>query len=148
MHLIIYCSVATFTEVKADEIVTEIADFASAHNETIGVTGVLFYESGHFLQAIEGGKSDLDTLYASIKRDSRHSQVITLIDKPIPHRSFEGWTMDTFFVADPNVLRPETLQSLRDIYHQHFDLSTERFLAFLKDMADQLDLFRIKHSAP
>ena len=63
------------------------------HNPGSGITGVLCYGGGIFLQAIEGGRSAVNELYGHILRDTRHSQVELLVYEVISERHFGGWTM-------------------------------------------------------
>jgi hypothetical protein len=64
-----------------------------AHNPACGVTGILCYGSGIFLQAIEGGRAAVSDLYGHIQRDSRHQDVVLLYYEEITERRFGGWTM-------------------------------------------------------
>lgn len=63
------------------------------HNPASGITGVLCYGNGIFLQAIEGGRSAVSELYGHIQRDARHSHVELLMFDEITERRFGGWTM-------------------------------------------------------
>lgn len=63
------------------------------HNPSTGVTGVLCYGGGIFLQAIEGGRMAISELYGHIQRDVRHKDVVLLHYEEITERRFAGWTM-------------------------------------------------------
>lgn len=63
------------------------------HNPATGITGVLCYGNGIFLQAIEGGRSVVSALYGHIQRDTRHTDVELLMFEEISERRFGGWTM-------------------------------------------------------
>ena len=63
------------------------------HNPASGITGVLCYGNGIFLQAIEGGRSAVSELYGHIQRDARHTNVELLMFEEISERRFGGWTM-------------------------------------------------------
>ena len=45
------------------------------NNPTLGVTGVLCWSQGLFLQVLEGGRSAVNRLYIRIAADPRHGQV-------------------------------------------------------------------------
>ncbi len=62
-------------------------------NPNSGVTGVLCYGGGIFLQAIEGGRMTISELYSQIQRDKRHKDVVLLHYEEIAERRFAGWTM-------------------------------------------------------
>ena len=63
------------------------------HNPSCGITGILCYDGGIFLQAIEGGRSAVSDLYGHIQRDVRHKDVELLHFEEISERRFGGWTM-------------------------------------------------------
>jgi hypothetical protein len=63
------------------------------YNPTSGITGILCYGGGIFLQAIEGGRTAVSELYGHIQRDRRHKDVELLQYEEITERRFSGWTM-------------------------------------------------------
>ena len=63
------------------------------YNPPSGITGILCYGGGIFLQAIEGGRSAVNTLYGHILRDKRHTDIELLTYEEIAERRFGGWTM-------------------------------------------------------
>ena len=62
-------------------------------NPSTGITGILVYGGGIFLQAIEGGREAVSDLYGHIQKDARHKQVVLLHYEEISERRFGGWTM-------------------------------------------------------
>ena len=75
---------------------------ARHHNPENGITGVLCYGGGIFLQAIEGGRAAVNELYAQIIRDARHTAVQLLHYEEITERHFGGWTMGQVNLAKLN----------------------------------------------
>jgi hypothetical protein len=63
------------------------------HNPECGITGILCYGGGIFLQAIEGGRMPVSELYGHIQKDVRHKDVVLLHYEEISERRFGGWTM-------------------------------------------------------
>ena len=63
------------------------------YNPACGITGILCYGGGIFLQAIEGGRMPVNELYGHIQRDARHKDVVLLHYEEIAERRFGGWTM-------------------------------------------------------
>ena len=63
------------------------------HNPSCGITGILCYGGGIFLQAIEGGRMAVSELYSHIQKDPRHKDVVLLDYEEISERRFGGWTM-------------------------------------------------------
>ena len=77
-----------------DTLATQsILDSARAHNMSNGITGILCYGGGIYLQAIEGGRQPVNELYGHIVRDQRHKDVVLLDYQEITERRFGGWTM-------------------------------------------------------
>lgn len=87
---LLYASRAVDTSPAAIE---SILGQSRLHNPASGITGILCYGSGIFLQAIEGGRSEVNQLYAHIIRDARHRDVELLHYVEIQERRFGGWTM-------------------------------------------------------
>jgi len=77
------------TAVAIDEILAK----SRRGNPSSGITGILCYGGGIFLQAIEGGRLAVSELYGHIQRDARHKEVVLLHYEEISERRFSGWTM-------------------------------------------------------
>lgn len=87
---LLYASRAVDTSAEAIE---SILHQSRAHNPCCGVTGVLCYGGGIFLQALEGGRTTISDLFGHIQRDPRHKDVVLLHYEEIAERRFSGWTM-------------------------------------------------------
>ena len=72
------------------------------YNPPSGITGILCYGGGIFLQAIEGGRSAVNTLYGHILRDKRHTDIELLTYEEISERRFGGWTMGQVNISKVN----------------------------------------------
>ncbi|MFN5349202.1 MAG: BLUF domain-containing protein [Polaromonas sp.] len=72
------------------------------HNPASGITGILCYGGGIFLQALEGGRLQVSALYGHIQKDVRHKDVVLLHYEEIMERRFGGWTMGQVNVAKLN----------------------------------------------
>jgi len=75
-----------------EELVTILRQ-SKANNPTTGVTGVLCYSGGIFLQVLEGGRSAVNKLYNRIGADPRHTDVELLLYEEIGERRFASWSM-------------------------------------------------------
>jgi len=73
--------------------IESILEASRSHNMSNGITGVLCYGGGVFLQAIEGGRTAVNGLYNHIVTDKRHTDVVLLHYEEIAERRFGGWTM-------------------------------------------------------
>jgi len=87
---LLYASRAVDT---SPEAINAILAQSRLHNPESGITGILCYGGGVFLQAIEGGRMSISALYGQIQRDVRHADVVLLHYEEISERRFGGWTM-------------------------------------------------------
>ena len=70
-----------------------ILQHARSYNAEHGITGALCYSSNIFMQVLEGSRTEVNRLYATILRDPHHSDVELLHYEEISERSYSGWTM-------------------------------------------------------
>lgn len=96
---LLYCSRAVDARPEA---VDSILAQARQHNALSGVTGILCYGGGIFLQAIEGGRMQVSELFGVIQRDARHKDVALLHYEEIFERRFGGWTMGQVNISKVN----------------------------------------------
>ena len=73
--------------------VQTIMDSAREHNVSNGITGILCYGGGIYLQALEGGRRQVNELSSHIVNDKRHTEVVLLHYEEITERRFGSWTM-------------------------------------------------------
>ena len=66
---------------------------SKANNPGTGITGVLCFSEGIFLQVLEGGRQAVNQLYNRISADARHTDVTLLCYEEIGERRFAGWSM-------------------------------------------------------
>src|SRR6266496_3606353 len=75
---------------------SELVDLlAKSHenNTALGITGMLLYKNGNFMQVLEGEEHVVRALYARIGLDSRHRGLLTLMQGPLAERQFPDWSM-------------------------------------------------------
>lgn len=91
MKRIVYVSTAR-PDLSDAEVKALVAQ-AVEHNRQANVTGLLAFNGANFLQALEGEDDAVASIYAAIRRDSRHSGVIAIVDEPCEDRLFPDWRM-------------------------------------------------------
>jgi hypothetical protein len=91
MYHLVYTSHAT-KEFAEHDLIELLKECRVSNNEN-GITGMLLYLQGKFIQVLEGDKIVVDRIYAKIKADERHTRVMTVIQGNSPDRIFKGWTM-------------------------------------------------------
>lgn len=86
-----YKSTATATPSAGD--LDLLVAKARARNRRLGVTGLLLFEDGCFLQSLEGPPESLNSLWSSIKRDARHEHIEVLSEHIATARLFSDWDL-------------------------------------------------------
>jgi Sensors of blue-light using FAD len=79
-------------DVDADGLVAILRQ-CKQNNPPQGITGLLCASGGIFLQALEGGRMQVNRLYNRIAADPRHHDVCLLSYEEIHERRFAGWAM-------------------------------------------------------
>lgn len=77
------------TESELEQLVSQ----ARRRNRSLGVTGMLLYENGRFLQTLEGPPAGLQAVWSSICRDQRHRDIEVLTEHAASSRLFTDWDL-------------------------------------------------------
>ena len=85
--------VSTATKLMSTQDLVALLHRARENNARLGITGLLLYKQGTFMQAIEGDEMAVRALYAAISKDPRHHSVSTLSATLIAQRQFSAWEM-------------------------------------------------------
>jgi hypothetical protein len=84
------------------QIIDSILHESRSYNPPHGITGVLCHCGESYMQALEGGRVEVNALYMKIVRDTRHQDVTLLHYAEVPERHFAGWTMGQVNLAKVN----------------------------------------------
>ncbi len=106
LHQLIY--VSTATEPLADsELHNSLVQYRS-RNQATGLTGLLLYSDGLFLQLLEGVETAVHELYHEhIAGDPRHRRLHLLADGPLAVRTFPHWSMGFLHTTLDDAAAPE-----------------------------------------
>lgn len=136
---LVYVSSITFKSRINTSIFDEVEKHARDHNEDHGITGILCYGNGQFLQCIEGSKKEVLTLQKRIFADTRHKNVKVLLIQAIDQRSFSDWRMRLLFL-ERWLWSPATKQQAAQLApflpfspHGWSPKRTEQFLQIIKN---------------
>ncbi|MBC7792675.1 MAG: BLUF domain-containing protein [Clostridia bacterium] len=66
---------------------------ARANNARIGISGILLYKEGSFMQLLEGEESAVEMLSDRIASDVRHTRVAWVYKQYLETRLFPDWSM-------------------------------------------------------
>jgi hypothetical protein len=130
MFHIIYMSSAVVPFSPAE--LQSLLEVSRRNNTALGVTGILLYKDGNFLQVIEGEKTVLDQLYAKIALDPRHGGVMTFFREEIPEREFPGWSMAFRDLNTDVGNHPEGFNELLNTSFADLSLYPDKVRAFMK----------------
>jgi hypothetical protein len=101
MLSIVYVSaaVAPFSEEQLSDLLAK----SQSNNAAAGLTGMLLYRDGQFMQALEGEDAVVRSVYERVAADDRHDQVRTILEEQISERRFPEWTMGFRLVTDDSI---------------------------------------------
>lgn len=88
---LIYASSAT--RPMTDDELIYILGISRRNNLRFGLTGMLLYRGGNFLQVLEGMDDVVQERFNVIINDPRHHQVTLLLKRSVDKRQFEQWEM-------------------------------------------------------
>ncbi len=129
----IYCSHAT-VEVDQPVHLADIIGASARNNGYDGITGILVFADGVFIQLIEGPRGKVDALMVRIRADKRHRNLNVLGETTDNIRLFDAWSMET-----PR-LRPEhkaALITLTEHCEQRYDDALALMQALGEHVVDQ-----------
>lgn len=91
MLSLVYVSAATapFSPAELDALLAT----SRRNNSRDGISGILIYRDGDFLQVLEGPEPAVRSAYARIARDPRHMRIMMLDESRIEARAFGEWSM-------------------------------------------------------
>jgi hypothetical protein len=87
----------------SDAELRAILDRARTVNTQLDITGILLHTEGSYFQVLEGDAEAIDSLYAKIARDKRHTNVVLIVREPIACRAFADWSMGFASVTSKDV---------------------------------------------
>ena len=116
MLQMIYTSVAS-RKFSADEL-KELLVIARRNNSRDGITGMLLYKDGNFLQLLEGEESLVRDVYATIACDTRHFDSMIMMEEEVSERVFADWKMGFHDLSDPAL---QSLPGFAPFRHLNFD---------------------------
>ena len=118
-----------------DALVASILERSRRYNLEHGITGILCtYSQGNvFLQVLEGSRSAVSLLYASLVRDARHRDITLLDYAEITERRFASWRMGSVNLNRVNL--GSILRFSESAVLDPFSMSGPASLALLEELA-------------
>jgi hypothetical protein len=85
------CYVSSARVGITQEELTNLFGITEENNSAHNITGILLYESGKFLQVLEGNEVVLKNLFEKIEADSRHNNIFVILNQKCKRKIFENY---------------------------------------------------------
>ncbi len=106
--------VSSATRLMSKNELVELLEISRKNNAAMGITGILLYKDGNFMQLIEGEPEQIDKLYHKIGLDPRHTGMTKLYRREITERSFPDWQMGFKNLSDESMNHVDGFSSYMD----------------------------------
>ena len=137
MHFLVYLSDYTGPAEHITEVLTDICTASRRNNAEVDITGLLFFQKGVFLQALEGNKDAISALMRRVDEDPRHANIQILVDEPIKKRSFGEWHMDSLNMDEHKALDPDVLLQFKQDFSKQMQMDAGFFIEAMKMLVKQ-----------
>lgn len=87
----------------------EILKVSREKNAKIGITGILLYSKGSFLQVLEGKENRINSLYKKILQDKRHEKIVKIATFQSNEKIFSDWSMGYAEISEEELASVEGL---------------------------------------
>lgn len=91
MYQLVYISAACVE--FDDEALEQLLSGARENNAILGVSGMLLFHEGSFIQVLEGPQTVVEALFEKIEQDPRHEHTEVLFRGDTDEACFEDWSM-------------------------------------------------------
>ena len=113
MRRLVYTSTAK--KLMGERDLRHILRAARTNNSANGLTGLLVYHDGCFLQALEGEAAQVEKCYINIQKDARHENCILMSNDDIVTRIFSKWWMTYRSIEDLGHYQKNQFLRLQDV---------------------------------
>lgn len=106
MYNLLYTS-SSVKEANHEDL-TLILQTARLNNQQMGITGMLFYSQGSFVQLLEGEEDKVKETFNKISQDPRHINIEVVIEANAANRYFPQWQMGFKWLEKSDLRQIET----------------------------------------
>lgn len=118
-----------------DSVLDALVEQSRRKNYKSGITGVLHFGNGSFIQVLEGPEIEVINLYSKIVRDPRHRNCVILNISLVQERLFGNWSMG--FISGQRKITHgyNELLDYRQVHHGKAEISAvlDLLLEVLRD---------------
>lgn len=124
--------------------IQKILAVSRSNNLRDGVTGVLLWADGVFIQVLEGEADTVRTVFRRIEKDDRHRNIMVVLEQTADKRLFTQWSMgfkqlDADMAADKKLFQISRAALADRITNEDGGLFLETVLAFSRDFIADLE---------
>jgi hypothetical protein len=112
-----YLSTSLVPPATIEKELVGILETSKSNNAVLGITGVLVYGAGMFMQILEGPEHQVFHKYVDILDDKRHTECRVILITTIEKRAFPNWSMAAFEGSKPDFSRIQEFMSRREETH-------------------------------
>lgn len=134
-HLV-YVSSATHADPTND--INDILKTANEYNSGNKISGVLLFNSGIFLQLLEGNENAVKNLYTKIEKDERHKNIIKLIEVFSHSRIYPDWSMAFKHLSELDLKMVNNILSWTKIINNAPEIDHKLILKILESFKEKL----------
>jgi len=133
MYLVRMIYVSTVANRTDSGAVQKILTSAQENNTKHDLTGLLVFNSKHYLQVIEGSRKAVNALLGKLFADDRHTDMLVMGMEQVHQRAFPDWAME-FLPAD-SASRQILLRSGPTSKFSPYEMTYESAQNFMLEMA-------------
>lgn len=114
------CYISDSRSNESIESIKKIYKKAKENNLTNNITGILIFHNGNFLQVLEGLEENVNETFDKIRFDTRHRNIIKVININVEERIFEDYNFGFTVVKSSTEFEElnEYLNWLKNADHQ------------------------------
>jgi len=129
MHKAI-CYVSTISPGIAKDEIEYLLERSKTTNNNLGITGLLLFSGGNFLQIIEGTEKVINTLWNKISIDNRHFNIIKIFEQQILKDAYLNYESD--FISENTHNNSHKLE----YYEEHLQMLDKTAQQAVKNILD------------
>lgn len=136
MYYLVYVSFAIkpFTPKGLRKLLIHCRD----NNIENGITGILLYIEGKFVQILEGKSEKVKVLFEKIKRDRRHKDISRILEGPLESRNFPNFSMGFFTMDDKTFTKLSGFKNINEFFsYPQVEYQDHPAILFLRAFRDR-----------
>lgn len=114
------CYLSKQAETLKDSELENLFKYILEMNPTLNITGAILHNNNFFLQVLEGNKKTIEDLFAKIRKDKRHKNILLILNQKIGNRIFNNYEANfSIMKTKADIERLNTYLSRYDIENKY-----------------------------